>query len=145
MVTKPWDERKKSTPQLQVEAAAKVSKIPGIRVIPLVPPALPGGGSFPVDFVIASTAEPQQLAEFANQLVGKAFASGKFIYADTDLKFDQPQAEVVFDRDKLRSQGVDLAQAGRDLSTSSAATTSTGSASRAAATRSFRRSSGPSG
>jgi multidrug efflux pump len=33
------------------------------------------------------------------------------------LKFDQPQAEVVFDRDKLRSQGVDLAQAGKDLST----------------------------
>ena len=117
MVTKPWDERKKSTPQLQVEVAAGVSKIPGIRVIPLVPPALPGGGSFPVDFIITSTAEPQQLAEFANQLVGKAFASGKFIYADSDLKFDQPQAEVVFDRDKLRSQGVDLAQAGKDLST----------------------------
>ncbi|MDQ2869450.1 MAG: efflux RND transporter permease subunit [Acidobacteriota bacterium] len=117
MVTKPWDERKKSTPQLQLEVAGGVSKIPGIRVIPLVPPALPGGGSFPVDFVITSTAEPQQLAEFANQLVGKAFASGKFIYADSDLKFDQPQAEVVFDRDKLRSQGVDLAQAGKDLST----------------------------
>src|SRR5262249_46080960 len=47
----------------------------------------------------------------------KAFASGMFIYADSDLKFDQPQAEVVFDRDKLRSQGVDLSQAGRDLST----------------------------
>jgi multidrug efflux pump len=39
-----------------------------------------------------------------------------FIFADADLKFDQPQAEVVFDRDKLRSQGVDLSQAGRDLS-----------------------------
>ena len=47
----------------------------------------------------------------------KAFASGMFIFADADLKFDQPQAEVVFDRDKLRSQGVDLSQAGRDLST----------------------------
>jgi multidrug efflux pump len=33
------------------------------------------------------------------------------------LKFDQPQAEVVFDRDKVRSQGVDLTQAGQDLST----------------------------
>jgi multidrug efflux pump len=43
--------------------------------------------------------------------------SGLFIYADSDLKFDQPQAEVVFDRDKLRSQGVNLSQAGRDLST----------------------------
>jgi multidrug efflux pump len=39
-----------------------------------------------------------------------------FMFADADLKFDQPQAEVVFDRDKLRSQGVDLSQAGRDLS-----------------------------
>ena len=47
----------------------------------------------------------------------KAFASGLFIFADADLKFDQPQAEVVFDRDKLRSQGVDLSQAGQDLST----------------------------
>ena len=86
-------------------------------MIPLVPPALPGGGSFPVDFVIASTAEPKQLVEFANQLVQKAFASGLFMFADADLKFDQPQAEVVFDRDKVRSQGVDMSQAGRDLST----------------------------
>jgi len=49
--------------------------------------------------------------------VAKAFASGIFIYADSDLKYDQPQTEVVFDRDKLRSQGVDLSQAGQDLST----------------------------
>jgi multidrug efflux pump len=117
MVTKPWSERKKSTEQLQVEAAMGFSKIPGLRVISLVPPALPGGGSFPVDFVIASTAEPRQLADFAQQLVGKAFQSGLFMFADADLKFDQPQAEVVFDRDKLRSQGVDLSKAGQDLST----------------------------
>lgn len=117
MVTKPWSEREKTTEQLQVEAAAGLSKIPGIRVLSLVPPALPGGGDFPVDFVVASTADPQRLTEFANQLVGKAFASGMFMFADMDLKFDQPQTEVVFDRDKLRSQGVDLAQAGRDLST----------------------------
>ncbi|MBV6505626.1 MAG: Multidrug/solvent efflux pump membrane transporter MepB [Syntrophorhabdaceae bacterium] len=88
-----------------------------MRVISLIPPALPGGGDFPVDFVIASTAEPKQLMEFANQLVGKAFASGMFMFADADLKFDQPQAEVIFDRDKMRSQGVDMSQAGRDLST----------------------------
>jgi multidrug efflux pump len=67
--------------------------------------------------VIASAAEPKQLAELADQLLKKAMTSGMFIFADTDLKFDQPQAEVVFDRDKLRSQGVDLSQAGRDLST----------------------------
>jgi multidrug efflux pump len=117
MVTKPWGERTKKTSDLQVEAAARFSKIPGIRVISLVPPPLPGGGDFPVDLVIASTAEPQQLVEFSNQLVQKAFASGLFMFADADLKFDQPQAEVVFNRDQVRSQGVELSQAGRDLST----------------------------
>jgi multidrug efflux pump len=117
MVTKPWSQRKKTAQQLLVQSTGPLSKIPGIRVIPLTPPALPGGGNFPVDFVIVSPAEPQQLAEFAKQLVAKAMASGLFIFADSDVKFDQPQAEVVFDRDKLRSQGVDLSQAGQDLST----------------------------
>lgn len=117
MVVKPWSERKKTTQELLVESSAKLSKIAGVRIIPLTPPPLPGGGNFPVDFVIASAAEPQQVSQLAEKIVQKAMASGMFIYADTDVKFDQPQTEVVFDRDKLRSQGVDLSQAGQDLST----------------------------
>src|SRR6266700_4165675 len=117
MVTKPWSQRKKTTQQLLLESSGQLSKISGVRVIPLTPPPLPGGGNFPVDFVIASAAEPQQVSALAEQIVQKAMASGKFIFADTDVKFDQPQTEVVFDRDKLRSQGVDLSQAGQDLST----------------------------
>jgi multidrug efflux pump len=117
MVTKPWSERTKTTQELLMESMGPLSQIPGVRVIPMTPPPLPGGGDFPVDFVIASAAEPQQLGDIAKQLVGKAFESGLFIFADADLKWDQPQAEVVFDRDKVRSQGVDLSQAGLDLST----------------------------
>jgi multidrug efflux pump len=116
-VTKPWSERTKTTSDLLTEVGAPLAKIPGIRVIPLLPPSLPGGGDFPVDMVIASPGEPRQLHEFAEQLVPKAFESGLFMFADVDMKFDQPQTEVVFDRDKLRSQGVDLTQAGLDLST----------------------------
>jgi len=117
MVTKPWSERKRTSQELLAASTGPLSKIPGIRVIPLTPPALPGGGNFPVDFVIASSAEPEQVSELAAQIVQKAMASGMFIFADVDVKFDQPQTEVVFDRDKLRSQGVDLSQAGQDLST----------------------------
>jgi multidrug efflux pump len=117
MVTKPWSQRTKTAQQLLVESVGPLSKIAGVRVIPLTPPPLPGGGNFPVEFVITSPAEPRQLIEFGNQLVQRAFASGLFIYADTDLKFDQPQSEVVFDRDKVRAQGVDLTQAGQDLAT----------------------------
>jgi multidrug efflux pump len=117
MVTKPWSQRKKTAQELLVESTGPLSKIAGIRVIPLTPPPLPGGGNYPVDFVIESAAEPQQISQLAEQLVQKAMASGMFIYADTDVKFDQPQTEVVFDRDKLRSQGVDLSEAGSDLAT----------------------------
>jgi multidrug efflux pump len=117
LVTKPWSERTKTTEQLLMEVMGPLSQIPGIRAIPLTPAPLPGGGDFPVDLVISSAGEPEQLGDIAKQLVQKAFASGLFIFADADLKFDQPQTEVVFDRDKLRSQGVDLSQAGLDLST----------------------------
>ncbi|MFB3853925.1 MAG: efflux RND transporter permease subunit [Vicinamibacterales bacterium] len=117
MVTRPWSERTKTAQQLLMESMGPLSQIPAVRVIPLTPPPLPGGGDFPVDLVITSPGEPAQLGQFAGELVQKAMASGLFIFADSDLRFDQPRAEIVFDRDKLRSQGVDLSQVGRDLST----------------------------
>jgi len=72
--------------------------------------------------VIASTAEPEQLVALANELVGRAYASGKFMYVDTDLKYDQPQTEIVFDRDKVRSLGVDMSRWDRTCRGSWAAT-----------------------
>src|SRR5438093_7431222 len=51
IVTKPWSERRKKTSQIQMEAAAGLGKIPGVRVISMIPPALPGGGGFPVERV----------------------------------------------------------------------------------------------
>jgi multidrug efflux pump len=116
MVTKPWNERKKSIAQLQGEVAAGFAQVPGVRGIALTPPSLPGGSGFPVDMVIMSTAGPEQLLGIANELGGKAYASGKFWFVDTDLKYDQPQTEIVFDRDKVRTLGVDMSQVGADLS-----------------------------
>ena len=117
MVTKPWSERKRSTEQIVGEVFGKVSSIPGVRVIATTPEPLPGGSQFPVEFVIASTAEPRQLLDFANQIVAAAMKSHKFMFADTDLKYDQPQTEVVFDRDKVASLGLNLQQVGADLGT----------------------------
>ncbi len=117
MVTKPWSQRKRSTELILADVSGKLSSISGVRIIPTTPAPLPGSGNFPVEFVIASTAEPQELLEFANQLVAKAFESKIFMFADTDLKFDQPQTEVVFDRDKVASLGLNMGQVGLDLGT----------------------------
>ena len=116
LVTKPWAERSRSIFEMEPELWGKVSRIPGVRVIVTSKPALPGGSDFPVEFVISSTAEPRELMTYANQLVGAAFQSGKFMFADTDLKFDIPQTEVDIDRDKANTMGLSLASIGQDLS-----------------------------
>jgi len=117
LVTKPWSERKRTTAQIANALFPMTADMPGVRIIPVTPPPLPGGSNFDVELVIASTAEPKELIEFAQKLVATAFKSGMFMFADTDLKFDQPQAEIVFDRDKVASQGLDLRRIGADLST----------------------------
>src|SRR5262249_5128051 len=88
MVTPPWSERTRTTQEILMQSMGPLSKIAGVRVIPMAPPPLPGGGDFPIDLVIASAAEPKELVDAANELVKKAFASGMFIFADADVKFD---------------------------------------------------------
>ena len=80
------------------------------------PPALPGGSNFPVEFLITSTADSTQLLEFAQILQTKAQQSGLFAFPPViDMKLDQPQSTVVFDRDKLATLGLNLSQVGADL------------------------------
>ncbi|HEU4949603.1 MAG TPA: efflux RND transporter permease subunit [Candidatus Deferrimicrobiaceae bacterium] len=116
MVVKPWDERKRNVFQILPGVQQKLQKIPGIRIFPVTPPALPGGGDFPVEFVLASTAETTQILEFANQLQMKAMQSGMFAFPPViDVKVDQPQSEFVIDRDKVATLGLNLGEIAGDL------------------------------
>lgn len=116
MVTKAWDQRERTVFQILPEVQQQLMAIPGIRMFPVTPPALPGGGQFPVEFVIASTAEPAQVLEFAQKIQFKAMQSGLFAFPPLiDVKIDQPQAELKIDRDKVAALGLNLQQVGADL------------------------------
>ena len=118
LVTKPWQERKRTIFQIMPEVQQKLYGIPGIRVFPVTPPALPGGGQFPVEFVLASTAEPDQILAFAQKIQLAAMQSHMFAFPPLiDVKIDQPQAEIVIDRDKVADMGLNLQQVGADLAT----------------------------
>ncbi|MDN3556484.1 efflux RND transporter permease subunit [Halomonas maura] len=116
VVVKPWGERTRTVTRILPEVQAEVSRIPGIQMFMTTPPALPGGSNFPVEFLITSTADAERLFEFAQALRDRAMASGLFAFPpDIDMKLDQPQATVVFDRDKVAALGLSLAQVGADL------------------------------
>ena len=110
-----WKDRERTTREIQGEAFGRVMGVPGLQAIPVLPPPLPGAGNFDVELIITSTDEPNQMAEVAGQLVGEAFASKMFIYADSDLKIDLPQTRIIIDREKVADMGLDLASVGRDL------------------------------
>ncbi len=117
LVLKPWDQRQRSVFQIMPEVQQKLGAIPGMQVFATTPSALPGGSQFPVEFVIASTADSDRLLEFAEKIKTKAIQSGVFAFPPIiDLKVDQPQAEVVIDREKVATLGLNLSQVGADLS-----------------------------
>jgi len=116
MATVPWSERERTIFQILPEVQQKLHAIPGVRVLPVTPSALPGGGEFPVEFVLASTAESEQILSFARQIQVKAMQSGLFAFPPIiDVKIDQPQAELVIDRDRVADLGLNLEQVGVDM------------------------------
>jgi multidrug efflux pump len=118
MVVKPWQERERTIFEIMPEVQQKLHNIPGIRMFPVTPPALPGGGQFPVEFILASTAEPEQILDFANQIQLAAMQSGMFAFPPIiDVKIDQPESEFVIDRDKVADLGLNLRQVGADMAT----------------------------
>jgi multidrug efflux pump len=65
--------------------------------------------------VVTSTDDTARMAPVAESLVKAALESGRFMYADTDLKIDVSQANVVIDRNRVADLGLDLTQVGEDL------------------------------
>jgi multidrug efflux pump len=117
LVLKPWGERKRTAFQIVPEVQAMVDYIPGIRMFMVTPPPLPTGGeNFPVNLILSSTAEPEQILEFAEQLQQKCATNGMFAFPpQIDTKVDQPEVELVIDRDKVAALGLDMQTVGSDL------------------------------
>ena len=116
MVVAPWEARERDVFEILPEVQQGLDRIPGIQMFAVTPPALPGGGQFPVEFVLAATEEPDKILNFAQQLQRKAIQSGMFAFPPSiDVKIDQPEAQIVIDRDRVADLGLNLEQVGSDL------------------------------
>ena len=117
MVLKPWGERKRTVFQILPEAQAMVNNIPGIHTYMITPPPLPTGGeNFPLNLILSSTGEPAEILKYAQQLQQECATNGMFAFPpQLDTKVDQPEYELVIDRDKVAALSLDMATVGSDL------------------------------
>ncbi|CDZ78834.1 Efflux pump membrane transporter BepE [Legionella massiliensis] len=113
MVLKPWDQRKRTSNQLQPLIQQELSNIAGAKIAAFQLPSLPGGGSgLPIQFVITTTENFDNLNEVLANILKRVYASGLFAYIDPDLKIDQLQTKIVLDRDKISQFGLTMQDLG---------------------------------
>jgi multidrug efflux pump len=123
MLMKPWSQRDRHVLELLEDLQPHAAAIAGVQVILNAPDPLPSGGTFPIEFVVRSTADHREMQTFADELVlfantGPHQATGgppTFFFADTDLKFDLPQVTIDIDKDKVAAMGLSLTDISRDL------------------------------
>lgn len=117
LVAKDWKERDRSTEQMYGDVYGAVSQVSGLRVYPRLDPPLPTPGQYDVEMIVQNEQSIEELLATTQAVLNAGWASGKFLYVDTDLKIDLPQARVVLDRERLADLGLDLAGVGRELGT----------------------------
>lgn len=117
MVLKPWDQRKRSTNDLQPIIQRQIAEIAGAKGAVFQPPSLPGGGSgLPIQFVLKTTQDFYRLDEVTKNVINAATESGFYLYIDPDLKIDQQQTTVEIDRDIASQLGLNMQDVGNVIS-----------------------------
>ena len=111
----PYSEREYSVHDLVARAFAGLSAVPGVKVFPTLPAALPSAGNFDVELVVLSSDSPDEMLGQARALVNAASASGRFLFAETDLRIDLPQGRFRLDRERIADLGMTLASVSDQL------------------------------
>jgi len=115
MVLPPRNKRKLGANEIQQQLSQKIASIAGQKTAVFQPPSLPGAFGLPVQFAIKTTEPAARLNEVSQEFLGAALKSGMFMFFDTDLKFDLPQAVIEIDRDKTAQLGLTMTQVGTAL------------------------------
>lgn len=108
MGLKPWDERERTSNQLQPLVQEKLNTITGGITAAFQLPSLPGARGLPIQFVVGTTESFDRLSEVTQNLLAKARESGIFLFLDTDLKIDKAQTSLILDRDKIAGFGLNM-------------------------------------
>lgn len=112
----PWSERERTQQEAQMEFQQKLSTVAGMEVFAFSVPPLPGSDAgLPVNFVVASTSDYNEVMRVGSELVKAARESGLFIFVNQTLDFDRPEISVNIDRELAANLGISMRDIGQTL------------------------------
>ncbi len=115
-IMKPWDKRTTSQGEAAVLVQSKVTDLPGIQTYTYQTPSLPGiPRGAPLSMVIQSVNDYEAIDGTVNKLIDKMTKSGLFVFAQSDLKFDNPVVDVAIDREKAGILGITMSDIAKTL------------------------------
>ncbi len=115
-IMQPWDKREISQQKAANIAQEKVTGLPGIQTYTYQTPALPGiPRGAPLSLVIQSVNDYEAIDEITNKVIDKMMKSGLFVFAQSDLKFDNPVVDISIDREKAGILGITMSDIAKTL------------------------------
>ncbi|MEI5639665.1 MULTISPECIES: efflux RND transporter permease subunit [unclassified Pseudoalteromonas] len=112
----PFEQREHSVHDLLYDLYGRLGRVTGLSLFPILPASLPTAGQFDVELVLRANDDPETMKKYADEIIKQANASGSFMFVNTDLKLDLPQAELEIDRELVADLGLDLAAVNQQLS-----------------------------
>ncbi len=114
----PVSERKRSQMQVQPEVQTKLQQVAGFDLAIFPRPSLPGSGrGLPMQFVIISDTDYKEMDQVTGSLIGRAMASGKFMFLRKAIDFTRPKTTVMIDRDRAWALDISMRDIGTSLAT----------------------------
>ncbi|MDC0534690.1 efflux RND transporter permease subunit [Francisellaceae bacterium] len=120
LVLVPWGDRSNTQMELARVLQEKVNDVAGVQSYVFQQPSLPGVNfGPPVQFVLTAPAGSYKvLNSLADTLIEKAMGSGLFLFAQSDLRFDDVQINLHIDYQKAGDLGITNEDIGNVLGSS---------------------------
>ncbi|MGD8999676.1 MAG: efflux RND transporter permease subunit [Granulosicoccaceae bacterium] len=115
---KPQEQRERSQNEVKGPLFGMFGQVAGLRSFVFPRPSIPTPSrGAPLQFVVTTDRSYEELVEVADQLLGQAMASGRFMFLEKSIDIDRPTISVEIDRDRAGDLGISMASIGRNLGT----------------------------
>lgn len=115
---KPVDQRDRAQREVQGPLFGMLSQVAGLRTFVFPRPSIPTPSrGAPFQFVVTTDRSYEELVTVADQLLGQAMRSGKFMFLEKSIDIDRPTISIDINRDRAGDLGISMASIGRNLGT----------------------------